>query len=396
MKRITILGATGSVGRSTRRVLAEYDEPYEVVAVVGGADVDALAEAAVETKARFAAIADPARYEALKAALASADIEVGAGPKAVMEAAARDADWVMAAIVGAAGLEPTLQAVRRGASVALANKECLVCAGELFMREARAAGAAVLAVDSEHNAMAQALTGQDRGGLEKLILTASGGPFRTWDKASIEAASPAQAVAHPNFAMGAKISTDSASLMNKGLELIEAMHLFDAREDEIDIVVHPEQIIHSLVSFKDGSVLAQLGAADMRTPIAHALAWPRRMGTSVERLDLARIGSLHFEEPDLERFPCLGLARRAAAAGGGAPTVLNAANEIAVSAFLEGRIGFGAIAGVVEAALNALDGAGVPQHLDEVRALDAEARRRAGEALGGSARAQLASPIPQA
>jgi 1-deoxy-D-xylulose-5-phosphate reductoisomerase len=353
-KSLTILGATGSIGLATLDVVIEanararaagQDDAYRVIALTANRDWAGLAEQAILTGATFVALSDGRFGPQLEAALAGHKIEIGLGPEAVVEAAARPADVVMAAIVGAAGLAPTLAAAKRGATIALANKECLVCAGSVFLKAVRDGGGSILPVDSEHNAIFQVLDQSDR--VEKLILTASGGPFRTWSAAAIAAATPEQAVAHPNWSMGQKISVDSATLMNKGLELIEAALLFGMPENKIDVLVHPQSVIHSLVAYQDGSVLAQLGAADMRIPIAHALAWPARLVTSAPRLDLAAIAKLDFEVPDLERFPALSLARSALQKGGAAPTILNAANEVAVQAFLDRNVSFPEIAAIV-------------------------------------------------
>ncbi|CAN1485766.1 Dxr 1-deoxy-D-xylulose 5-phosphate reductoisomerase [Caulobacteraceae bacterium] len=353
-KSLTILGATGSIGLATLDVVVEanararaagQDDAYRVIALTANRDWAGLAEQAILTGATFVALSDGRFGPQLESALAGHKIEIGLGPEAVVEAAARPADVVMAAIVGAAGLAPTLAAAKRGATIALANKECLVCAGSVFLKAVRDGGGSILPVDSEHNAIFQVLDQSDR--VEKLILTASGGPFRTWSAAAIAAATPEQAVAHPNWSMGQKISVDSATLMNKGLELIEAALLFGMPENKIDVLVHPQSVIHSLVAYQDGSVLAQLGAADMRIPIAHALAWPARLVTSAPRLDLAAIAKLDFEVPDLERFPALSLARGALQKGGAAPTILNAANEVAVQAFLDRNVSFPEIAAIV-------------------------------------------------
>ncbi len=353
-KSLTILGATGSIGLATLDVVMEanararaagQDDAFRVIALTANRDWAGLAEQAILTGTTFVALSDGRFGPQLEAALAGHKIEIGLGPEAVVEAAARPADVVMAAIVGAAGLAPTLAAAKRGATIALANKECLVCAGSVFLKAVRDGGGSILPVDSEHNAIFQVLDQSDR--VEKLILTASGGPFRTWSAAAIAAATPEQAVAHPNWSMGQKISVDSATLMNKGLELIEAALLFGMPENKIDVLVHPQSVIHSLVAYQDGSVLAQLGAADMRIPIAHALAWPARLVTSAPRLDLAAIAKLDFEVPDLERFPALSLARSALQKGGAAPTILNAANEVAVQAFLDRNVSFPEIAAIV-------------------------------------------------
>jgi 1-deoxy-D-xylulose-5-phosphate reductoisomerase len=384
-RSVSILGVTGSIGVSTIRVIEELRAQggaFPVEAVTARRNVAQLADACRRLKPRFAAIADPELLDEARAALSGLDVEVGAGPAAIEEAAARPADWVMSAIVGAAGLEPTMVAIRRGAVVALANKECLVCAGPLMLAAAERHGARLLPVDSEHNAIFQVLGTPDR--VEKLTLTASGGPFRTWTREAMATAGPAQAVAHPVWSMGAKISVDSATLFNKGLELIEASYLFGVGPERIDVLVHPQHVIHSLVHYVDGSVLAQMGSPDMRIPISYALAWPDRAPVSTARLDLAQIGQLTFEAPDGDRFPALGLCRAALTAGAAATTALNAANEVAVEAFLQGRIGFLDIARVVEEALTALTGAEPaliakpPTSFDEVRAVDDAARRAAG------------------
>ncbi|WP_431858810.1 1-deoxy-D-xylulose-5-phosphate reductoisomerase [Azospirillum sp.] len=381
-RRVTILGSTGSVGTQTIDLVARDPGAFAVEALTANRNVALLAKQAKALNARLAVVADPACYAELKAALSGTGIEAAAGPQAVAEAAARtDADWVMAAIVGAAGLEPTLAAVRRGASVAFANKEVLVCAGALMMEEVKAHGATLLPVDSEHNAIYQVFDFKHPQRVRRLILTASGGPFRTKDRAFMATATREQAVAHPTWDMGAKISVDSATLMNKGLELIEARFLFDMPEDRIDVLVHPQSVIHSMVEYVDGSVLAQLGTPDMRIPIAYTLAWPDRMETPAQRLDLSKARELTFEEPDLERFPALRLARAALQSGGGAPTILSAANEVAVEAFLDRRIGFLDIERVVEATLEALPHQRLGD-LEAVRATDAQARRVAAEHLG--------------
>jgi 1-deoxy-D-xylulose-5-phosphate reductoisomerase len=379
-RRVTLLGATGSIGSSTIDLLRQEAARYQVEAVTADRNATALARLARELGARFAVVADPEAYGELKAALAGSNIEPAAGPAAIVEAAQRPADWVMAAITGAASLKPTLAAAERGATVALANKECLVCAGALFMRRAAAAGARVLPVDSEHNAIFQALGAGPREDVRRIVLTASGGPFRTWSLDAIRKVTVEQALKHPTWSMGPKVTIDSATLMNKGLELIEAHHLFGLAIDELDVVVHPQSVVHGLVEFRDGSVVAQLGSPDMRIPIAHCLAWPARMGTPAARLDLARLATLSFEEPDLVRFPALALAREALAAGGAAPTVLNAANEIAVREFVGRRLGFGGIPALVEATLEAAERRGSmaePQSIDDALAIDQGARRLA-------------------
>ncbi len=379
---VTILGSTGSVGCNTIDLIQRHPGRYVVEALTAHRNVEALAEQSRKLRPRMAVIADESRYADLKEALGGTGVEVGAGPKALVEAASVPAEWVMAAIVGAAGLEPTLTAVRRGATVALANKECLVCAGELMMAEVAKNGATLLPVDSEHSAIFQVFDFANYGAVERIILTASGGPFLNRDRADLENVSPKEAVNHPNWDMGAKISVDSATMMNKGLELIEAFHLFPVSERRIDILIHPQSIIHSMVAYKDGSVLAQMGMPDMRTPIAYALAWPKRIAAPAERLDLARIGTLTFEEPDLDQFPTLLLARRALQNGGGAPAVLSAANEIAVEGFLAGRIGFLDISRVVEKTLESMPDTAV-ETLDDVYGIDAEARRAAEQLVNG-------------
>lgn len=380
---VTILGSTGSIGRNTVELVEARPDLYRVEALVANSRVDLLADQARRLKSRLAVVADPTAYPALKEALAGTGIAVAAGADAVVEAAQLPAQWVMAAIVGAAGLAPTLAAVRRGAVVGLANKECLVCAGALMMAEVAAHGATLLPVDSEHSAIFQVLEADQRDAVEKIVLTASGGPFRRRTLAEMAEVTPEQAVAHPNWSMGAKISVDSASMMNKGLELIEAHHLFAMPEEKIDIVVHPQSVIHSMVAYTDGSVLAQLGSPDMRTPIAYALGWPRRIPAPAPRLDLAAVGQLTFEAPDPARFPALRLARRALQTGGSAPTVLNAANEVAVQAFLSRGIGFLDIARVVEQTLEASDHISLSS-IDDVLAQDRRARECAWNIIKSS------------
>ncbi len=387
-RRVSILGATGSVGLSTAAVVEEAvaaGADIQVVALASGGDVGKLAVLARRLRPEFVALHDASQGDALRAALAGLDCAIAVGPEAVVEAAARPADWVMAAIVGAAGLAPTMTAVRRGASVALANKECLVCAGDLMIRAAADAGGVLLPVDSEHSAIFQIWEGPER--VEKVTLTASGGPFRDASLAQMATVTPAQACKHPIWPMGAKISVDSATLMNKGLELIEAMHLFALEPGRISVLIHPQSIIHSLVHYVDGSVLAQMGAPDMRTPIAYALAWPDRMAVSTPRLDLAQLGALTFSAPDEARFPNLGLARQAALEGGAWPAILNAANEESVAAFLQGAIGFLQIGEANARVLDACAGgraAGIansPSSLDEVIMIDGRARRIARDVL---------------
>ena len=372
-KRVTVLGSTGSVGANTLSVIAEHPDRFRVVALAAGRNAAALVQQAQSFRPDFAAIADPAGYPTLKEGLAGAGIEVAAGPDAVAEAARRDAEWVMAAIAGAAGLESTLAALERGAVVALANKESLVCAGELMMAAARASGSVILPVDSEHNAIFQVFDDRCRDAVRRLILTASGGPFRCASRDRMAAVKPAEALRHPNWDMGAKITIDSATMMNKGLELIEAHHLFAMPGEAIDILVHPQSIVHSMVEYADGSVLAQLGTPDMRTPIAVALAWPERLAVTGERLDLSVVGRLDFEPPDPERFPALALARTALERGGREPAALSAANEVAVAAFLSERIGFLQIADIAGNTVAEL-GSGPLAGLDDVRSADREAR----------------------
>ena len=373
-RRVTILGSTGSVGCSTLDLIERRPEVFEIEALTAYRNVEKLAAQARRLAPRAVVIGDESQYEALKAALADTDIEVSAGPEALIEAAQRPADWVMAAIVGAAGLAPTMAAVARGTIVALANKECLVCAGSLMMDAVAANGATLLPVDSEHNAIFQVFDEARREAIERIILTASGGPFRTLSLAEMAGVTPAEAVAHPNWDMGAKISVDSATMMNKGLELIEAHHLFGLPEKQIEVLVHPQSVVHSMVGYHDGSVLAQMGTPDMRTPIAYTLDWPARAPAPVARLDLAEIGELTFEVPDLERFPALALARQTLRGGNAAPTIMNAANEIAVAGFLNEKIGFLDIARVVETTLSESEMT-PPANLEEVYVVDIEARR---------------------
>ena len=374
MKKISILGATGSIGKSTLDLIERSPDDFEVVALTAAVNTAALADAARRTGAKLAVIADESRLPELEAALRGTDCRAAAGEQALVEAATADADLVMAAIVGCAGLAPTMAAVEAGKTVALANKEALVTAGDLMTDAATKSGARLLPVDSEHNAIFQALAGGNIDQVSRIILTASGGPFRTASAEEMRAATPAQAVAHPNWSMGAKISVDSATLMNKGLELIEAHYLFGLPSERIDILIHPQSVIHSLVEYLDGSVLAQLGSPDMRIPIAYALAWPDRMQTPAQRLNLADIARLDFGEPDLERFPALRLARGALETGGSAPAVLNAANEVAVATFLDGRIQFPDISRLVESALEENDKPG-PRSIEDVFEIDREVRR---------------------
>jgi 1-deoxy-D-xylulose-5-phosphate reductoisomerase len=390
---VTVLGSTGSVGTQTIELLAADPERFQVRALVAGRNAALLAKQAVALRAEIAVVADPASYAALRDALAGTGIEVAAGADAVAAAAALDADWTMAAITGAAGLASTLAAIRRGGFVGLANKEALVCAGDVMLRAVREAGATLLPVDSEHNAIFQSLADGNHGALEKIVLTASGGPFRTSSLEQMAHATPEAALRHPIWSMGAKISIDSATMMNKGLELIEAARLFDLDETAIEVLVHPQSVIHGMVYYHDGSVLAQLGSPDMRIPIAHTLAWPQRMRTASRRLDLAAVGRLEFEAPDLIRFPALRLARETLQAGGGTPTILSAANEIAVEAFLQRRIGFLDIAETVNRVLQKL---GTPRAdtLDDVIALDATARRTTCDLMPTGALTSPTAPFP--
>jgi 1-deoxy-D-xylulose-5-phosphate reductoisomerase len=383
-RTVTLLGATGSIGASTVDLLRRDPSAYRIEAITARSNAAGLARLARELGARFAAVADPAAYSELKSELSGSRIEPAAGEGAIVEAAQRPADWVMAAITGAASLKPTLAAAERGATVALANKECLVCAGALFMRRAAAAGATILPVDSEHNAIFQALTAGRREDVRRIVLTASGGPFRTWPLEAIAKVTLEQALKHPTWTMGPKVTIDSATLMNKGLELIEARHLFGLAPDELDVIVHPQSVIHGLVEFRDGSVIAQLGSPDMRIPISHCLSWPARMGTPAPRLDLAQLSTLTFEEPDPVRFPALAIARRALATGGAAPTILNAANEIAVAEFARRRLSFNGIPALVEATLDASERRGEmaePQSVEEAVAVDHNARSLAAHLL---------------
>jgi 1-deoxy-D-xylulose-5-phosphate reductoisomerase len=383
-RRITILGATGSIGMSTLDLIKRKPASYNVVAISARRNALALAQAARDVGAELAVVAEPSAYAELKEALSGSGIEAAAGEDAIMESAQRPSDWVMAAISGAIGLKPTLAAIEQGATVALANKECLVCAGSLFMRRAAATGATVLPVDSEHNAIFQALSAGPREDVRRIILTASGGPFRTWTLEAIKAATPEQALRHPNWSMGPRITVDSASMVNKGLELIEAQHLFALKPDEIDILVHPQSVVHGLVEFRDGSVVAQLGSPDMRIPIAHCLAWPGRIDTPSARLDLAKVRELTFEDPDPVRFPAVPLARRVMEMGGAAPTVFNAADEVAVGEFIAGRISFPAIVALVEATLEAADARGLladPPGVEAAIAVDHNARSIARDLL---------------
>ncbi|TDQ80521.1 1-deoxy-D-xylulose 5-phosphate reductoisomerase [Dongia mobilis] len=384
-RSVTVLGCTGSVGCNTIDMIERDPECYRVEALTAHGNVDLLIEQARRLKPRLAVTGKAENYDRLKDGLSGTGIEIAAGRAAVIEAAERPADWVMASIVGAAGLEPTLAAVRRGAMIGLANKETLVCAGDLMMKEVAASGSVMLPVDSEHSAIFQVFDFDRRDAIEKIILTASGGPFRTKSVAEMAEMTPAQAVAHPNWSMGAKISVDSASMMNKGLELIEAHHLFGLPEDRIEILVHPQSVIHSMVAYTDGSVLAQLGTPDMRTPIAYALGWPARIPAPSARLDFAKTAQFTFEAPDPTRFPALRLAREALKAGGRAPTILNAANEVAVAAFLGSEIRFTDIAAVVEKVLLRLPQGGLGS-IGDVIETDRAAREAAAEEISARRR----------
>jgi 1-deoxy-D-xylulose-5-phosphate reductoisomerase len=393
-RRATVLGSTGSVGVNTLDVIdfasRRGEAEVEIEALTANSNVALLAEQAKKFRPRFVAIGDEALKGDLMDALRGEDIEIGAGPSAIEEAGARDADWVMAAIVGAAGLKPTLNAAKRGAAIALANKECLVCAGDVVMDAVRESGGVLLPVDSEHNAIFQVFDFERPHRVARLILTASGGPFRTWSRAEMSAVTPAQAVAHPNWSMGAKISVDSATMMNKGLELIEASHIFPIPSERIDILVHPQSVIHSMVEYVDASVLAQLGTPDMRTPIASTFAWPDRSPSPSARLDFTALKQLTFENPDPERFPALRLAREAVERGGVTPAVLNAANEVAVAAFLSGRLKFLDIASVSDHVLDQIGRRNGPARLtslEEAMAADAEARALAERSIAARAAA---------
>lgn len=372
-KTVTILGSTGSVGCNTLDLIARNPDAYNVIALTANRNVTELAQQARKFKAEIAVIADETCYQDLKNALSGTDIKVAAGEQALDDAAQLPAEWVMASIVGAAGLRPALSAIRRGATVALANKECLVCAGDLMMQEVEHHKAILLPVDSEHNAIFQVFDFARADSVDYITLTASGGPFIKSSLEEMACVTPEQAVAHPNWDMGAKISVDSATMMNKGLEMIEAYHLFPVKEDQIEIIVHPQSVIHGMVAYKDGSVLAQLGSPDMRIPISYALGWPMRIGTPARKLDLKQLAQLDFLEPDPVRFPALRIAKEALHMGGAAPTILNAANEVAVGAFLEGRIGFLDIASTVEETLTQLETSPLTS-LEMVYTIDQEAR----------------------
>jgi 1-deoxy-D-xylulose-5-phosphate reductoisomerase len=384
VKRVSILGATGSVGASTLDIIGHAPEEFRVAALTAQTSAQELAALARRHGAELAVIGDERRYRDLKDLLAGTRIEAAAGPAALVAAAELPADCVMAAITGAAGLAPTMAAARSGRRLALANKECLVAAGEIFMTTVAEAGTELVPVDSEHSGVYQVLTGADPAAIERIVLTASGGPFRNWDLRRLAEARPEQALKHPKWRMGPKISIDSATLMNKGLELIEAYHLFPVEADQLDVVVHAQSIVHCLVSYCDGSVLAQLSCPDMRIPIAVSLAWPRRMPARTERLDMLKLGALTFEPPDLERFPALRIAREALERGGTAPAILNAANEVAVETFLQRRLGFLDITATVATCLERAERAGAirtPRSLDDVLAADAAGRELARDVI---------------
>ena len=373
IRSLTVLGATGSIGTSTLDLVGHHTDRFAIKALTANRNVSKLARLALFHRAELAVIADDKLYVDLKAALSGSGIEVAAGANGMMEAASLPADLTMAGIIGAAGLRPTFEAVRQGRRVALANKECLVAAGSVFMREVKRCGTELLPVDSEHSAIFQALGSNPVDKIHKVTLTASGGPFRTLPLDDLRHVTPARALKHPNWEMGQKITIDSATMMNKGLELIEALHLFPVRPDQLDVVVHPQSIIHSLVSYVDGSVIAQLGVPDMRTPIAYSLTWPARMEAPIEQLDLAAISMLTFEPPDEERFGCLKLARACLLAGGNAATIMNAANEVAVDAFLAQRLGFLDISALCERTIDKMQatfGSSSPQSIDEVFEID--------------------------
>ncbi len=384
-RSLTVLGATGSVGASTLDLVRRNRDDWHVEALTANCSADELAALAREFGAKLAVVGDESYLGALSNALSGSGIEAAGGTQALCDAAARPVDLTLAAIVGTAGLAPVMAAVERGGTIALANKEALVSAGELMIAEVEKYGATLLPTDSEHNAIFQCLTGNDIADVARITLTASGGPLRTWSANRIAAATPAEAVAHPNWAMGAKISVDSATMMNKGLEFIEAHHLFPVGLDRLRIVVHPQSVIHSMVEYRDRSTLAQLGPSDMRVPIASCLAWPRRMETPLEPLDLAQLGELTFFAPDETRFPATRIAREAIEAGGAAPATLNAANEIAVEAFLAGQIGFTRITALVEETLQRSNLPPRPTTLAEVLSVDDAARRKARSLLESAA-----------
>ncbi|MEK1927310.1 1-deoxy-D-xylulose-5-phosphate reductoisomerase [Rhizobium giardinii] len=382
-RRLTILGSTGSIGTNTLDVIDQLGgrDAFEIAAVTGNGNIDLLAEQAKATGAELAVTASERHYESLKSALAGTGIEVAAGRSGLIEAAERNADWVMAAIVGTAGLAPTLAAAKRGADIALANKECLVSAGDLFVRAVAEGGGRLIPVDSEHSAIFQSLEDDQRHAVERIVLTASGGPFRTWSREQMAGVTAEIARAHPNWSMGLKISIGSASMFNKALEMIEAKHLFNVAPSQIEVVVHPQSIIHSMVGYTDGSVIAQLGCPDMRTAIGYALTYPMRTKLNVDRLDFAKLARLDFEAPDEVRFPALRLARTAMERGGLQGAVMNAAEEVAFEAFVSGRIGFLDMADIAEAVMDRMTAVAPAVSMDDVFAADSEARARAAEAI---------------
>jgi 1-deoxy-D-xylulose-5-phosphate reductoisomerase len=386
-RSVVVLGSTGSVGVSTLDLLERIGADIEILALTAGRNAAVLAEQALRWRPKLVVIQDESRLDELRTRLNGSGIAVAGGESAIIEAAGQGADWVMSAIVGAAGLAPTLAAARAGSTIGLANKESLVCAGPALLEIARQSGGRVIPVDSEHSAIFQVFERSNATAVKRLILTASGGPFLAWDLEAMKSATPEQAVAHPNWSMGAKISVDSATMMNKGLETIEAAYLFDMPPEKVDVVIHPQSVVHSLVEYVDGSTLAQLGPPDMRAPIACAWAWPERVAWDAPGLDLAAVGSLTFEAPDEAQFPALALARRALVTGGGAPAAMNAANEIAVEAFLGGKIGFLDIASAVEETLTRMNGTGdlaACDHDDAVQwaqLVDASARHEAAQVL---------------
>ncbi|WP_027486936.1 1-deoxy-D-xylulose-5-phosphate reductoisomerase [Allorhizobium undicola] len=386
-RRLTVLGSTGSIGVNTLDVIAQLGgrDTFEIAALTGQSNIPLLAEQARTFGATLAVTADDALYADLKAALAGTGIAVAAGASGLAEAAACEADWVMAAIAGTAGLAPTLAAAARGADIALANKECLVCAGELFMHTIESAGGRLLPVDSEHSAIFQCLTGDHREAVERIILTASGGPFRTASRAEMASVTVETARSHPNWSMGLKVSIGSASMFNKALEMIEAKHLFQLRPDQVEVIIHPQSIVHSMVGYCDGSVMAQLGVPDMRTAISYALTYPERGRLDVERLDFTRLSRLDFEAPDEIRFPALRLARTALERGGLQPAILNAAEETAFHAFVAGRIGFLAMAEIVEKVMDAMQDATQAGSIDDIMAVEGEARARANAIISADA-----------
>lgn len=388
-RRLTILGSTGSIGTNTLDVIDQLGgrDAFEIAAVTGNGNIHLLAEQAKATGAELAVTASERHYESLKSALAGTGIEVAAGRSGLIEAAARNADWVMAAIVGTAGLAPTLAAAKRGADIALANKECLVSAGDLFVRAVAEGGGRLIPVDSEHSAIFQSLEDDQRHAVERIVLTASGGPFRTWSREQMAGVTAEIARAHPNWSMGLKISIGSASMFNKALEMIEAKHLFDVAPSQIEVVVHPQSIIHSMVGYTDGSVIAQLGCPDMRTAIGYALTYPMRTKLNVDRLDFAKLARLDFEAPDEIRFPALRLARTAMERGGLQGAVMNAAEEVAFEAFVSGRIGFLDMADIAEAVMDRMTAVAPAVSMDDVFAADSEARARAAEAIAAKEKA---------